>query len=180
MAVTPPGAPAVPAEWWERLLARLIEVLVFGVFYYILFIVLWAFFRSVGVLGVFEGRLPGLFACMGAGVGYTYYDVRALSRHGGTLGKAIMRIRVVALGDGRLSARDLVKRSLVYPGPMIVMGIPVLNLLAGIFVFGVGMFILIDRPLLRGRHDRLAGTRVVKAGVQSEKIIKTDFSGFSG
>jgi hypothetical protein len=42
------------------------------------------------------------------------------------------------------------------------MGIPVLNLLAGIFVFGVGMLILIDKPLERGPHDRLAGSLVVK------------------
>jgi hypothetical protein len=43
-----------------------------------------------------------------------------------------------------------------------VMGIPVVNVLAGIFVFGVGILILIDKPLQRGPHDRLAGTLVSK------------------
>lgn len=159
MAGTPPRVEVIPAEWWERLVARLIEALVFGVFYYILFIALWGVFRTVGVLDLFDGRLPGVFAWMFAGLGYTVYDWVALSRGGRTFGKAIMRIRVE---PGEVSARARVKRVLGYPAPAIVMGIPVLNLLAGMFVFAVGMIILIDKPLQRGPHDRLAGTLVVK------------------
>ncbi|WP_162794836.1 RDD family protein [Nonomuraea lactucae] len=149
----------VPAEWWERLAARLIEGLVFGVFYYILFIALWGVFRTVGVLEVFDGRLPGVFAWLLAGVGYAGYDWAAHSGRGRTFGKAIMKIRVV---PDDLPRRALLKRALVYPGPAMLMGIPVVNVLAGIFVFAVGMLILIDRPLQRGPHDRLAGTLVVK------------------
>ncbi|MEV4103855.1 RDD family protein [Nonomuraea sp. NPDC049649] len=159
MAGTPPQADPVPAEWWERLVARVIEALVFGVFYYILFIALWGIFRTVGVLGLFEGRLPGVCAWVLAGLGYTVYDWVMLSRGGRTFGKAIMRIRVE---PGGLGARDRTKRVLGYPAPAIVMGIPVLNLLAGMFVFAVGLLILMDKPLQRGPHDKLAGTLVVK------------------
>ncbi|MFC5822966.1 RDD family protein [Nonomuraea insulae] len=159
MAGTAPWQDTRPAEWWERLAARLIEALVFGVFYYILFIVLWGFFRTVGMSEVFGGRLPGVFAWLAAGLGYAVYDWRAHSRHGRTFGKAIMRIRLAPAG---LPPRALLKRALVYPAPVMLMGIPVVNLLAGMLLFGVGLLILIDKPLERGPHDRLAGTRVVK------------------
>lgn len=149
---------AVPAEWWERLAARLIEALVFGVFYYILFITLWGVLRTVGPLeGLGEG-LVGVFAWLAAGLGYTVYEAAVLSRGGRTFGKAIMKIRVLP----RDSHGGVLKRALVYPGAAMLMGIPVLNLLAGILVFGVGMLILIDKPLQRGPHDRLAGSLVVK------------------
>ncbi|MEV0586897.1 RDD family protein [Nonomuraea sp. NPDC050310] len=146
----------MPAEWWERFTARLIEALVFGVLYYILSLLLWLFFRSVGLLEAWEGRLPGLCAWAAAGAAYTWYDWRALSGRGRTFGKAIMRIRVQGQGGA------LGKRSLLYPGLAMAMGIPVVNLLAGMLAFAVGLFILIDKPLQRGPHDRLAGTCVVK------------------
>jgi uncharacterized RDD family membrane protein YckC len=159
MTGVPPWSDAVPAEWWERLAARLIEALVFGVFYYILFIALWGIFRTVGLMHAFDGRLPGVFAWLIAGLGYTVYDWVSHSKGGRTFGKAIMRIRV---SPSDLPRGALLKRALVYPGPAMVMGIPVLNVLAGIFVFGVGLLILIDKPLQRGPHDRLAGTLVTK------------------
>ncbi|NJP96177.1 RDD family protein [Nonomuraea sp. FMUSA5-5] len=159
MAGTAPRTDVLPAEWWERLGARLIEALVFGVFYYILFIALWAVFRTVGMADVFGGRLPGVFAWLGAGAAYAGYDWWALSRRGRTFGKAIMRIRLAPEG---LPRRVLLKRTLVYPAPVMLMGIPVVNLLAGMLLFGVGLLILMDKPLERGPHDRAAGTRVVK------------------
>lgn len=159
MAGSPSLADAPPAEWWERLAARLIEALVFGVFYYILFIALWTIFRTVGMLEVFDGRLPGVLAWLAAGLAYTLYDWRAHYRRGRTFGKAIMGIRLAPGGSG---SEALLKRSLVYPGPLMLMGIPVVNLLAGMLLFCVGLLILMDKPLERGPHDRLAGTRVVK------------------
>ncbi|MET8862218.1 RDD family protein [Nonomuraea sp. NPDC004580] len=159
MAGTPPGPQARPAEWWERLAARFIEALVFGVFYYILFIALWGFLRTVGMSEVFGGRLPGVIGWAVAGFAYAGYDWWAHSRRGRTFGKAIMRIRLAP--DDR-PPRTLLKRSLVYPAPLMLMGIPVVNLVAGMLLFGVGLLILMDKPLERGPHDRVAGTRVVK------------------
>ncbi|MEV4292320.1 RDD family protein [Nonomuraea bangladeshensis] len=159
MTGTAPRADTLPAEWWERLGARLIEGLVFGVFYYILFIALWGVFRTVGWLELFDGRLPGVGASLAAGAGYTGYDWWAHSRGGRTFGKAIMRIR---LSPEAPASRAALKRALVYPGALMLIGIPVVNLLAGMLLFAVGLLILMDKPLERGPHDRLAGTRVVK------------------
>ncbi|HEY1156321.1 MAG: hypothetical protein HOY71_08190 [Nonomuraea sp.] len=159
MAWTPPPAGVVPAEWWERLAARSIEALVFGVFYYILFITLWGIFRTVGMSEAFGGRLPGVFAWLAAGAAYTAYDWGAHCRRRRTFGQAIMRIHLEPDDPPRGA---LLKRALVYPGPVMLMGIPVANLLAGMLLFGVGLLILIDKPLERGPHDRLAGTLVVK------------------
>lgn len=161
MAAMPRLTEAVPAEWWERLAARLIEALVFGILYYILFIVLWGLFRSVGIMDAFGGRLPGVFAWLAAGAAYTCYDWAAHSTGGRTFGQAVMRIRVVPSADA-LPREGWLKRALVYPGPAMAMGIPVLNLLVGIFLFSNGLRILIDKPFQRGLHDRLAGTRVIK------------------
>ena len=159
MAGTAPRADTLPAEWWERLGARLIEALVLGVFYYILFIALWGVFRTVGMLELLDGRLPGLGAALLAGAGYTAYDWWAHSRGGRTFGKAIMRIRLI---PELPTSGAALKRALVYPGPLMLIGIPVVNLLAGMLLFAVGLLILMDKPLERGPHDRLAGTRVVK------------------
>ncbi|MBA2892199.1 RDD family protein [Nonomuraea soli] len=155
MAETPPGTRVVPAEWWERFAARLIEVLVFGVLYYILSILLWLFFRTVGL----PDDLIVVGAWFLAGAAYTGYEWRALSRRGRTFGKSIMKIRV-----SPHTGTAALKRALLYPGPAIVMGIPLCNLLAGMLVFAVGLFILIDKPRQRGLHDRWAGTVVVKDG----------------
>jgi hypothetical protein len=70
-----------------------------------------------------------------------------------------MRIRLSPEG---LPSRVLLRRTLVYPAPIMLMGIPVVNLVAGMLLFGVGLLILMDKPLERGPHDRAAGTRVVK------------------
>lgn len=156
------GAPAVPADWWERLAARSIEALVIGVFYYILFIAAWGLLRTVGLLDSFEGRLPGLFAWLAVGSGYAAYDCLAHYRRGRTFGKVIMKIRVAPAPGRALTSADLAKRAALYPGAMVLVGIPGVNLLAGILAFAVGLSILIDRPLQQGIHDKAAGSRVIK------------------
>ncbi|GAA2664153.1 hypothetical protein GCM10010412_039360 [Nonomuraea recticatena] len=156
------GAPAVPADWWERLAARSIEALVIGVFYYILFIAAWGLLRTVGLLDSFEGRLPGLFAWLVVGSGYAAYDCLAHYRHGRTFGKVIMKIRLAPAPGRALTRADLAKRAALYPGAMVLVGIPGVNLLAGILAFAVGLSILIDRPLQQGIHDKAAGSRVIK------------------
>ncbi|MFE3452705.1 RDD family protein [Nonomuraea sp. NPDC059194] len=162
MVAPPPGVRAVPADWWERLVARSIEGLVVGVFYYILFIAAWALWRTVGLLAVYGDWLPGFSAWLVVGLAYAGYDCLAHYRRRRTFGKAIMKIRLAPAPGRRLSLADLSKRALLYPGPLVLVEIPVVNLVVGILVFAVGLSILIDKPLQRGLHDRWAGSLMIK------------------
>ncbi len=162
MVAPPPGVRAVPADWWERLVARSIEALVIGVFYYILFIAAWGLLRTVGLLEVYGDWLPGLFAWLVVGLAYAGYDCLAHYRRRRTFGKAIMKIRLEPAPGRRLSPGDLAKRAILYPGPIALAEIPGVNVVVGILVFAVGLSILIDKPLQRGLHDRWAGSLVIK------------------
>lgn len=162
MVAPPPGVPAVPADWWERLVARSIEALVVGVLYYILFITAWGLLRTVGLLEVYGDRLPRLLAWLAVGLGYAGYDCLVHYRRRRTFGKAIMKIRLAPAPGRRLGPEDLAKRALLYPGPIALAGIPGANVVVGILVFAVGLSILIDKPLQQGLHDRWAGSLVIK------------------
>jgi uncharacterized RDD family membrane protein YckC len=138
------------------------------VLYYILFSMFWAVFGPEDRMAVRieEGGvhtlLLGLAAWLIAGIAFAAYDVVLHSRHGRTLGKRLLRIELVPVAGGVLTTAAVLKRAVVLPGSMAAMGIPVLNLLAGVFVFAVGLFILIDKPCQQGLHDKTAGTMVVK------------------
>ncbi|MEV4372051.1 RDD family protein [Nonomuraea sp. NPDC049637] len=77
----------------------------------------------------------------------------ALSGH--TLGKLVMRLRIVAAGAGRRPAwRRLAVRALVFPLPAFVPQ-------AGIALLALDGLSALTDPAGRGLHDRLAGTLVV-------------------
>ncbi|MER6581964.1 RDD family protein [Nonomuraea sp. NPDC001023] len=77
----------------------------------------------------------------------------ALSGH--TLGKLVMRLRIVAAGAGRRPAwRRLAVRALVFP---LLAFVPQ----AGIALLALDGLSALTDPAGRGLHDRLAGTLVV-------------------
>ncbi|MEV0974726.1 RDD family protein [Microtetraspora glauca] len=153
-APLPPGVPAPLAEWWERLVARIIDSVIFGVVYLILSI----------ALGVASGSfLTGFIASLIAYGAYAAYDYVLHSKDGQTIGKKIMKIQLVALGGGPLDSSVVMRRSAVYPGVFVLYGIPLVGLLASLFALATGVFILVDKPLQQGLHDKVAGTVVVKA-----------------
>ncbi|GGL28446.1 RDD family protein [Planomonospora parontospora] len=157
-----PDAPP-PAEWWERLAARIIDAAGFVALYWILSLSFYSLLAPAG-----EGRgadprvLPGLFAGLIAFGGYTLYDYVLHARDGRTIGKKVMGIRLVPYGGAGPDRAGLVRRAALYPGVLLTAGIPAVNLLAAVLGFAGALFILMDKPLQRGPHDRLAGTVVVK------------------
>ncbi|GIH75570.1 hypothetical protein Plo01_19990 [Planobispora longispora] len=160
--VPPPGVPGPPAGWRERLLARIIDGAPFVVLYWILSFLFYAAFAPQDGDRLRDPRvLPGLFAGLIAFGAYTLYDYALHRRSGRTLGKKVMRIRVVPCGTAPQPG-GLLKRAVLYPGVLLTVGIPVLNLPAAVFGFAMGLSILLDGPLLRGFHDRVAGTLVAK------------------
>lgn len=147
----PYGASAPLAEWWERLVARIIDGLIFGVAYQILAVIL-ASALGVGFLSAF---IPALIA-FGA---YAAYDYVLHSKNGQTIGKKVMKIQLVGAGGAPLDPSAVQKRSAIYPGVMALYGIPFVNLLVGLFALVIGIMVIVGKPL----HDQLAGTAVVKA-----------------
>ncbi|MFC4591312.1 RDD family protein [Sphaerisporangium corydalis] len=169
-APLPPGAPAPLAEWWERLVARIIDGILFSIVYGILASILTSMFApsladilanpslSTGTL-----VLPGLLAAIIAYGAYAAYDYVLHSKDGQTLGKKVMKIRLAGVGGGVPDSAAVMKRSAIFPGVLVLYGIPLLGWLAAIFVLVLGVLILTDKPLQQGLHDKVAGTVVVKA-----------------
>ncbi|WP_214413244.1 RDD family protein [Sphaerisporangium fuscum] len=170
-APLPPGVPAPLAEWWERWVARLIDGIIFSVVYGILSSILYSIFApsladilANPSLSTGSVVLPGLLAGLIAFAAYAAYDYVLHSKDGQTLGKKVMKIRLAALGGGPLDSSDLLKRSAIYPGVMVLYGIPVLgSWVVPIFILVLAVLILTDKPLGQGLHDKLARTVVVKA-----------------
>ncbi|GAA3787047.1 hypothetical protein GCM10022226_01570 [Sphaerisporangium flaviroseum] len=167
-APLPPGAPAPLAEWWERLVARIIDNIIFSVVYVILSSILTSIFAPslADILAnptLTPGSvLPALIAGIIAFGAYAAYDYVLHSKDGQTLGKKVMKIRLAGVGGGALDSANVMKRSAIFPGVMVLYGIPILGWLSSIFVLVLGVLILTDKPLQQGLHDKLAGTVVVK------------------
>ncbi|GGK80109.1 hypothetical protein Sme01_45610 [Sphaerisporangium melleum] len=167
----PPGAPAPLALWWERWVARIIDSLVPFVLYMIVSFILAPMFvpsaeeiradpaAALGGASVIPALVAGIIA-YGA---YAVYDYLLHSKDGRTIGKKVMKIRLAGVGGAPLDSAALLKRSAIFPGVMVLYGIPLLGTLAGIFVLVLGVLILTDKPLRQGPHDKVAGTVVVKA-----------------
>jgi len=162
----PPGAPAPVAEWWERWVARLIDNIIFVVVFYILLSIFNRIFApSLEDLlrdpsqSVF---LPAFLAGIVAYGAYAAYDYVLHSKDGQTLGKKIMKIRVVGQGGAPIDSSTWMKRSALYPGVMALSGIMYLNWIVGVYAIVLGVLIITDQPLHQGFHDKFVRTVVVK------------------
>ncbi|GGO25909.1 hypothetical protein GCM10010116_51990 [Microbispora rosea subsp. aerata] len=169
----PPGAPAPLAEWWQRLVARLIDGVVVGIPFLILNTVIIAIVVTApsidpetGVItaggGIF---LATLLVTILSGLVMVAYEFILLRQRGQTLGKMAMGIKVVQIGgslEGGLPVDVAGKRAGVMCGPQLVRWIPVVEYLADIFMLLNVLWQLWDRPLRQALHDKAAKTVVVK------------------
>lgn len=179
-AAVPPGAPGAIPEWWERLVERIIDNVIFVVLYFIFAAIATALFVSQiafdpttgdvtgGGLFVLATVLPPLLI----GLIYGAYDVFMHSRDGQTLGKKVMKTRLVAADGSKPDQATLIKRAAIFPGVYAVIGllgfIPIVGgvfggLLVSIFVLVDGIFVFTDNPLRRALHDKWSNTIVIKA-----------------
>ncbi|MCC5578547.1 RDD family protein [Microtetraspora sp. AC03309] len=173
-AEVPPGAPAPLAEWWQRLVARLIDVVIIGIPYAIVSTVLTmiivteaSFNPETGAFTAGGGViLASLLISAIAGLIATGYEFMMLKQRGQTVGKIVMGIKVVPVGDslpsGGLATDVAGKRAGVLFGPQIPGGIPVVGLLLNLFALVNTLWLLWDRPLWQALHDKAAKTVVVK------------------
>jgi uncharacterized RDD family membrane protein YckC len=128
-------------------------------------------FDGFGVYGRLGYTLVAVVPTVLAGVAYATYDLYMhANRDGQTLGKQVMRIRLVA-ADGSAPDRAVLKRrALIYPGVTAVVGLlglingfaELLFTLIAVVTVIDGIFIFTDERLRRALHDRWTGTLVIK------------------
>ncbi|MFC6407826.1 RDD family protein [Planobispora longispora] len=167
-----PGAPAPLAEWWQRLVARIIDgLIVVAIPLTLLTNVLNSILGpgydvTTGELELGNLFLAGFLAYLITGLIVFAYEFFMLKQNGQTLGKMAMGIKVVPVGSSSLSGGlptdYAVKRVGVYSGPLVLGGIPILSLVAGVFNLLNVLWLLWDKPLQQALHDKVASTVVVK------------------
>ena len=135
-------------DFFTRFLAYLID----GAILIPIMIVLWIFFIVLGILTRYVpilgclGAILGMLLYLGALLGYFVFMARCISRNGATIGKKMMKLRVVPEDDpyGRLTFMQALLRLICY----------VLN-------FGIG-FLLIFGAERKAVHDMITKTIVIK------------------
>jgi len=176
-----PEAPGlVLAEWWERLVGRFIDGILFGVLYFILGAIVGALFVSQIVYNPNTGEFTGggllvlaaVLPPLNAGLLYAGYDVFMHGRDGQTLGKKVMKTRLVTVNGARPDQATIIKRAAIFPGIYAIAGLLgfisifgslLIWLLVGAFLLVDGIFVLTDSVRRQALHDKWSGTIVVKA-----------------
>ncbi|SNS11755.1 Uncharacterized membrane protein YckC, RDD family [Streptosporangium subroseum] len=169
----PPPLPEL-ALWWERLLARVIDVIIlFVVVSLIITPIITGPFtttEATTLLGVtvevptvsFLGLL--ISAIVGFAI-YAAYEYFQITRDGQTLGKKLVKIRITTVGagvQGGLDSETALKRTAVLWGPQLLSFQSVLYLLAGLFSLVNVLSQFWDKPLRQCLHDKVANTVVVR------------------
>ncbi|MFI9552434.1 RDD family protein [Nonomuraea endophytica] len=172
MGVQPPGAPAPLAEWWQRLVARIIDGVLFGIVYWVITLIMAGLFLATyssldgSSSGIFGSVVIGLISGVLLGAIYIAYELIMTKMNGQTLGKIVMGIKIVPVGGamppGGLSTDIALKRAGVTWGGYLISGIPFLGWLGYIFVALNGASQLWDKPLQQTFADKVARTVVVK------------------
>lgn len=147
LGTTPPGVPPTPgvrvlASFGERFLARLID---------------WAILLIPSYIVMSIAGLSLIYSVM-IGVLYFAYDAALmLTQHGQTVGKKVMKLRVVSVEHGGRPADNAFWiRAAVWGGPLAV------YCLGDLFAILNGLWQLWDKPLQQSLSDKAAKTVVVK------------------
>jgi uncharacterized RDD family membrane protein YckC len=99
-----------------------------------------------------------------AGVAISFgYEAVFMPRTGQTIGKRVMRIRVVRLADGGpITSTEARRRWLASDGIALISWVPLVNTVAGFYSWANWLWLLWDRPNRQCLHDKFAKTAVVK------------------
>ncbi|MEU4225121.1 RDD family protein [Nonomuraea sp. NPDC026600] len=169
----PPGAPAPLAEWWQRLVARIIDGVIFGIVSGVLGLILAAILLSSynSVTGTSSGLLGplayGIVQTILMTAIYVAYEYFMTKMSGQTVGKLVMGIKIVPMGNmlppGGLPNEVALKRAAITWGGYLLGIIPFVGtLLGGIAVALNGASQLWDKPLQQTFADKFSNTVVVK------------------
>jgi uncharacterized RDD family membrane protein YckC len=146
-----------PAEPAQRLVARLVDMLIVGVPV-----------ATAAAEGFPRQTAQTVVAPIAFALVFLVYEAGLLALWGRTLGKRLTGIRVVS-ADGRpLRASQVLVRSAIFALPPAARPVPVLNVLAVVFWLAeVGL--LFEGAHRQALHDRLAGTLVVRPWAREEE-----------
>ncbi|NUW43723.1 RDD family protein [Nonomuraea rhodomycinica] len=174
IGLQPPGAPAPLAEWWQRLVARIIDGVIFGVLSLIIngifvAVLLSSYDWSTGTMsGGLSAKAVGFLVGLVLTLLYVGYEFLMTKMRGQTLGKMVMGIKIAPVGgpvppDG-LSTDVALKRAGVTWGGYVLAALPIpfSTTLGGLVVALNGASQLWDKPLQQTFADKVAGTVVVK------------------
>ncbi len=161
---TPPP-PAVgfprPGELLDRFLARLIDGVILGV----------AFGIISGVFtAIFNGYLYWFLTAVISSIGYLAYFALLESSRGATIGKQVLKLKVVGPDGLSLPTQEQAVRRNIWTAFGIAGVVPILGTLIGgiaslVAVIMIAVQISGDTANRQGWHDRFAGgTRVLKIG----------------
>ena len=143
------GPETVLAEPSQRLVARLVDMLIVGV--PVATAATEIFPRETAQTVVAPLAFAGVFLV---------YEALQLAVWGRTVGKRLTGLRVVSADGSRLRVAQAAVRSVIYAVPPAARPVPVLNVLAGIFWLAeIGL--LFEGAHRQALHDRAAGTLVV-------------------
>jgi uncharacterized RDD family membrane protein YckC len=174
------GAPAPVqqpdiADWWQRLVARIIDGIGFMIVQWILTSIFYALFGPSFDRDTFQFSgswlLPAVLAGVVSGLLYAGYDFYMHGKFGATAGKMALKLKLAQVDRQPATQAVVLKRALLYPGVFALTG-----LIAGLGLFALslgswllvlvtvadGIFVLIDQTSRQSLHDRLAGTVVLK------------------
>jgi uncharacterized RDD family membrane protein YckC len=165
------------AEWWQRLVARIVDGLVIVLITSPIWIwfMIWYLQQLPALIPTdpnappadlneimrVELKLMGFSLLVGLAQGLVavVYDWLQHARWGQTIGKRIMKIKVVTLPDrGPMTGGAAAKRAVAYGL------VPQVPLIGGAFSLLNSLWLLWDKPNRQCLHDKFAGTVVVKTG----------------
>ncbi|RCV54226.1 RDD family protein [Marinitenerispora sediminis] len=168
--------PGQLAEWWQRLVARIIDTIIVGIPYVIvLAVVLFAFAGTAATDYGTEtygaqpsGDLTLGARVIGAVVGFVIavvYEALMLAAFGRTVGKMVMRLQVVPITGPapRLPMSAAVLRALTWYLPAFLNWIPYIGWLISLVPVLNGLWPLWDKPNRQSLNDKVAKTVVVTA-----------------
>ena len=156
-----PVAGARPAELLDRFVARFIDGIIIGIVYAIVASIINAILNSGLVAGMIN-------AVIGAIIYLGYFGFME-STNGRTIGKQVMKLRVLGPNGGNPTMEQAVRRN-IWMGFGILGIVPILGTIVGalaslIAVIMIAVGISNDTVNRQAWHDKFAGgTRVIKEG----------------
>jgi uncharacterized RDD family membrane protein YckC len=162
------------AEWWQRLVARIVDSLIIALITspLVIWFMVWYVHQLTALIQAnpdappntpefmrLELKVMGFAVLLGLTQGLLsfLYDWFQHAKWGQTLGKRVMKIKVVALADrGPVTGGSAAKRAAAY-------GLaPQVPLIGGAFSLINSLWLLWDKPNRQCLHDKFAGTVVIK------------------